>query len=243
VARFAPSAPHAPSVDGPRAIDLDVDVDVDHPGSPMLRLLSFALLTLGQSPAPTPAPPTTTTTTSASPPPFTLRSPAFDDGAAIPARFTCEGDDVAPALVVQGVPARTTSLVLVVADPDAPYPKAPKTTWTHEIVFDLPPSTSTLTEARTPQSLPAGSRSGLNDWKQAGWRGPCPPIGRHRYVFTLLALDAALAPTLSTTAPSRTQVLDAVRGHVLATATLVGTYEKTTTTTKKKKQNSSTPKQ
>jgi Raf kinase inhibitor-like YbhB/YbcL family protein len=154
---------------------------------------------------------------------LTLTSSAFADGGEIPARFTCEGEDVSPALAWSGLPAGTRSLALVVDDPDAPDPRAPKMTWVHWVLYDLPPGADGLPEAVTPSTLPAGTREGINDWKRTGWGGPCPPIGRHRYFFKLYALDAEL-PDLGR--PTKARLEEALQGHVLAQAELVGTYEK-----------------
>jgi len=151
-----------------------------------------------------------------------ITSPDFTDGNEIPPRFTCEGDDVSPALSFSGAPEGTQSLALIVDDPDAPDPKAPKMTYVHWVLFDLPPDTAGLPEGM--RSPPAGAREGLNDWKRAGYGGPCPPIGRHRYFFKLYALDTKLGPI---DRPTKSAVLDAMQGHVLAEAQIVGTYKKT----------------
>ncbi len=148
---------------------------------------------------------------------FTLTSSAFEDGARIPARHTCDGDDVSPPLGWTAPPPGTRSLALVVSDPDAPDPRAPKTTWTHWIAYDLPPASRAIDEGREP----AEARPGLNDWKRPGWGGPCPPIGEHRYVFDLYALDAVLGDLGR---PTRRELLAAIEGHVLAHARLVGRY-------------------
>jgi len=154
---------------------------------------------------------------------FTLRSPAFQDGAEIPARHTCQGEDVSPALSWSGVPEGARSLALVVDDPDAPDPRAPTTTWVHWVLYDMPPSASGLPEAVSRSALPAGTREGLNDWRRTGWGGPCPPVGRHRYFVKLLALDTLLGDLRS---PTKAALLAAAKGHVLAEAQLMGTYEK-----------------
>jgi Raf kinase inhibitor-like YbhB/YbcL family protein len=154
---------------------------------------------------------------------LTLTSSAFAPHGEIPALYTCEGKDTSPALAWSGVPAATKSLALVVDDPDAPDPKAPKMTWVHWVLYDLPPTATGLAEGATAKDLPAGTREGTNDWKRTGYGGPCPPIGRHRYVFKLYALDTAL-PDL--TRPNKARLLTAIEGHVLAHAELVGTYEK-----------------
>jgi Raf kinase inhibitor-like YbhB/YbcL family protein len=153
---------------------------------------------------------------------FTLRSPAFTDGASIPIRHTCEGPDASPQLEWSGVPAGARTLALIVDDPDAPDPKAPRMTWVHWVLYDLPPTATALAEA-VGHALPPGTRQGVNDWKRTGWGGPCPPIGRHRYFFKLYALDAPLGD-LGT--PTKAKVEAAMKGHVLAEAVLMGTYEK-----------------
>jgi len=152
---------------------------------------------------------------------LTIRSKAFSAGGSIPAVHTCEGRDLAPALEFSDVPAGTRSLVLIVHDPDAPDPKKPQRDYVHWVVYNLPPDCKGLPEGG--KELPKGARSGVNDWKKEGYGGPCPPIGRHRYFFELLALDAVL-PDLG--AATRQQVEQAAGGHVLATASLMGTYEK-----------------
>lgn len=151
-----------------------------------------------------------------------LRSSAFVPDGEIPARYTCEGDDVSPALAWTGVPEGTRSLVLIVDDPDAPDPRAPKTTWVHWVLFDLPPATVELPEAVSNDALPLESRVGLNDWKRRDYGGPCPPIGRHRYFFKLYAIDTIL----DLDAPTKADVERAMQGHVLGRAELVATYEK-----------------
>jgi Raf kinase inhibitor-like YbhB/YbcL family protein len=150
-----------------------------------------------------------------------LTSPAFAPHGEIPPRHTCEGDDVAPPLHWRDVPATARSLVLIVDDPDAPDPAAPRRTWVHWVLFDLPPGASGLPASGHP--LPDGTRTGLNDWNRQGYGGPCPPVGRHRYFFKLYALDASLG-TLSH--PTKAAVEQAMKGHVIAQAELIGTYQK-----------------
>ncbi len=150
-----------------------------------------------------------------------LSSTAFTHQGAIPSRHTCEGDDTAPALAWTGAPAATRSLALIVDDPDAPDPAAPKMTWVHWVLYNLPPTADHLPEAGRP--LPAGSLEGRNDWQRTGWGGPCPPIGRHRYFFKLYALDVLL-PDLES--PTKAQLEAAMKGHVLEQADLIGTYQK-----------------
>ncbi len=149
-----------------------------------------------------------------------LTSPAFASGAEIPAVHTCEGADRPPALAWSGAPAGTKSFALIVDDPDAPDPKAPKTTWVHWVVYNLPSTTTGLPEGG---ELPAGAWQGVNDFKHPRWGGPCPPIGRHRYFFKLYALDTVL-PDLKQ--PTKAALEKAMQGHELARAELLGTYEK-----------------
>jgi len=154
---------------------------------------------------------------------LTLTSPTFVDGGEIPVRYTCEGEDVSPPLAWSAPPAGTRSLALIVDDPDAPDPKAPKTTWVHWVLYNLPPAAGSLPEGVGRGALPAGAREGRNDWQRTGYGGPCPPVGRHRYFFKLHALDAVL-PDLGRATKARLE--QAMRGHVLAHAELIGTYEK-----------------
>ena len=155
---------------------------------------------------------------------ISISSSAFSDGAHIPKIHTCEGRDSAPPLQWQGVPAQAQSLVLIVDDPDAPDPAAPKMTWVHWVLYNLPPDCTGLPENAGPGDLPAGTGEGLNDWQRTGYGGPCPPIGRHRYFHKLYALDCRL-DTLGDK-PDKAQVVAAMQGHILAEAQLVGTYQK-----------------
>jgi Raf kinase inhibitor-like YbhB/YbcL family protein len=150
-------------------------------------------------------------------------SPAFEPGGPIPAKYTCEGPDVSPPLAWSGVPPAAKSLVLIVDDPDAPDPAAPKMTWVHWVLYNLPPDAAGLPEGVSSGALPTGTLEGLTDFRRTGWGGPCPPIGRHRYFFKLYALDRTLPPTGRQT---KSQVERAIAGHVLEGAELVGTYQK-----------------
>ena len=147
-----------------------------------------------------------------------LKSPAFANGGMIPSVYTCEGADSAPLLEWSGAPAGTKSFVLIVDDPDAPDPKAPKMTYVHWVLYDIPASV-----ARLDAQMPPGARDGLNDWKRTGYGGPCPPIGRHRYFFKLYALDTMLGDLGKAT---KATVEAAMRGHVIGQAELMGTYQK-----------------
>jgi Raf kinase inhibitor-like YbhB/YbcL family protein len=149
-----------------------------------------------------------------------LTSPAFAEGGPIPRQHTCDGEDAAPPLQWSGLPAATKSLALIVDDPDAPDPKAPKRTWVHWVVYDIPASTTGLPQGG---ALPSGAREGKNDWGRPGYNGPCPPIGRHRYVHKLYALDALLGDLGE---PTKAELEQAMEGHLLAEGRLVGTYQK-----------------
>ncbi len=153
---------------------------------------------------------------------FALMSPAYANGQ-VPPAYTCEGRDVSPPLSWQDAPPGTRSLALVIDDPDAPDPAAPRTVWVHWVVYNLPAQVTSLPEATTGRSLPEGAREGKNDWKEQGYRGPCPPVGRHRYIHHLYALDIML-PDLG--APTKADLQKAIQGHVLAKAELTATYQK-----------------
>lgn len=152
-----------------------------------------------------------------------LTSTAFAPGGDIPRRFTCQGEDVSPALAWRGAPEGTRSFALIVDDPDAPDPARPRMTWVHWVLYDLPASASELPEGVRAADLPAGTRQGRNDWKRTGYGGPCPPIGRHRYFHKLYALDALLGDLGE---PVKAELERAMAGHILASAELVGTYQK-----------------
>jgi Raf kinase inhibitor-like YbhB/YbcL family protein len=154
---------------------------------------------------------------------LTITSTAFTDGGEIPSRYTCQGDDVSPPLDWRGVPDTARSLVLIVDDPDAPDPKAPRITWVHWVLFNLPPDTTGLPEDTSPENLPQGTGQGMNNWNRTGYGGPCPPVGRHRYFHKLYALDTVLALSGK---PNARKLETAMQGHVICQAELVGTYQK-----------------
>ncbi len=162
-----------------------------------------------------------------------LQSSAFRDGGLIPKVFTCDGSDRSPPLEWSGAPAAARSLALICDDPDAP-----RGTWSHWVVFNLPsqvnglkegvPPAETIPETFAEGSAPvvaelAKARQGTNDFRKIGYGGPCPPSGTHRYFFRLYALDSTLE--LGSTA-SRAQVLEAIKGHILAEGRLVGKYQR-----------------
>jgi Raf kinase inhibitor-like YbhB/YbcL family protein len=146
-----------------------------------------------------------------------LTSTAFADGQPIPQKYTCDGSDVSPQLAWTGAPPNTKSFALIADDPDAPVG-----TWVHWVIYNLPPDTTALAED-TPKSdsLPNGAKQGLNDFKNTGYGGPCPPPGKpHRYFFKLYVLDTAGLPGGLT----KKQLLKAMDGHILAQGQLMGTY-------------------
>jgi len=151
-----------------------------------------------------------------------LSSPAFANMGEIPKKYSCDGGDVSPALQWSGVPAQARSLVLILDDPDAPDPAAPRMTWVHWLLYNLPPTSTGLTEDVASHDLPSGTLEGKNDWKRPGYGGPCPPVGRHRYFHKLYALDTLLPDLRS---PTKAQLEVAMQGHVIASAELVGTYQ------------------
>jgi len=149
---------------------------------------------------------------------FTLKTTAFPQGQTIPQKYTCSGEDISPALTWEGAPAGTQSLALIADDPDAQGG-----TWTHWILWDIPPGKNQLSEniAKT-GTLDDGARQGSNDFKRVGYVGPCPPPGKpHRYFFKLYALDAKLDLKAGA---SRNELERAMKGHVLEQAELMGKY-------------------
>jgi Raf kinase inhibitor-like YbhB/YbcL family protein len=151
-----------------------------------------------------------------------LTTAAFRDGETIPVTHTCDGEDASPPLAWTGVPVETRAFALICDDPDAP-----RGTWVHWVIWNLPADAVELGQAVPPNpELPSGARQGLNDSGEIGYGGPCPPRGKpHRYFFRLFALDSAL--NLSPGA-KRGDLEQAMEGHVLATGTLMGTYQRST---------------
>lgn len=152
-----------------------------------------------------------------------LKSSGFTHLGDIPKVFTCDGNDISPALSWTGVPQNTKSLILIVDDPDAPDPANPKMTWVHWLLYNIPPTVSELPEAVAAANLPSGTKQGKNDWHRTGYGGPCPPIGRHRYFHKLYALDIELPDLYE---PSKSQLEAAMAGHILDHTELVGTYQR-----------------
>jgi Raf kinase inhibitor-like YbhB/YbcL family protein len=154
---------------------------------------------------------------------LTLTSPAFSHQGDISEAHTCDGANTSPPLRWSGVPSSARSLVLIVDDPDAPDPKAPTHTHVHWVLYDIATSTKELASGQS--TPPKGAREGLNSWKKRGYGGPCPPVGKHRYFFKLYALDTVVGDL---GAPTKDSLEQAMRGHVLDQAELVGTYERVT---------------
>ena len=152
-----------------------------------------------------------------------ITSPAFTHNGTIPAIHTCDGQNVSPQLEWTGVPAGAKSLALVVDDPDAPDPAAPKMTWVHWVLYNIPADSAGLPENATAQMLSSGTLQGLNDWHRTGYGGPCPPKGKHRYYFKLYALDVVL-PDLKK--PSKSELEKAMQSHVIARSELIGLYQR-----------------
>jgi Raf kinase inhibitor-like YbhB/YbcL family protein len=148
---------------------------------------------------------------------FKLSTPAFNNGTQIPSKYTCDGDNTNPHLIIHGVPAGTKSLALLVEDPDAP-----SGLYVHWVMWNISPEVKEIKE----HSAPFGSEEGINSGNDAGYTGPCPPSGTHRYVFRLFALDKKL----QLSPESRKGDLEAaMEQHIIATTELMGTYSRTNT--------------
>ena len=152
-----------------------------------------------------------------------LTSPSFENQGDIPKKFTCDGQDISPALAWTNLPQGTKSLVLIVDDPDAPDPANPSMTWVHWVLYNIPATAGSLPEGVKEKDLPKGTLQGLNDWKKTGFGGPCPPVGKHRYFHKLYALDMVL-PDLKK--PTKVKLEKAMEGHVLSKTELVGLYQR-----------------
>jgi hypothetical protein len=155
---------------------------------------------------------------------FTLTSSEFRNMESIPAKFTCEGENISPPLSWAHLPGGTKSLVLIMDDPDAPDPAAPKITWIHWVLYNIPPSMNGLEEGAGNRAVGNGILEGVGSRNKSGYGGPCPPVGTHRYFHKLYALDTVL-PALHS--PSKAELERAMKGHVLGEAVLIGTYRKT----------------
>ena len=153
---------------------------------------------------------------------LTINSSAFENNAPIPRKYTADGDNTSPPLAWTGAPPGTRSYALIVDDPDAPDPRAPQRTWVHWVLYDIPAETNALAADVAKRGLPAGTREGVNDWRRTGYGGPSPPVGRHRYFHKLYALEVVLEDLRH---PTKARLLSAMKGHVLAEAQLIGTYQ------------------
>ncbi len=147
-----------------------------------------------------------------------LESPVFRQGAMIPKKYTCDGEDISPSLQWAEVPPRTRSLALTCDDPDAPI-----ATWVHWVAYAIQPNVSELKEAvQKVEVTSSGMKQGRNSWRRIGYGGPCPPVGRpHRYFFRLYALDIELPLKPGA---EKQDLERAMKGHVLAEAETMGIY-------------------
>ncbi len=151
---------------------------------------------------------------------LSLASTEFHNGQPIPAKFTCDGDNVSVPLQWADPPANTRSFALIVDDPDAP-----SGTYTHWVLYNVPADVHSLSEGvSTDATLPDGSMNGVNSARKSGYTGPCPPSGTHHYHFELYALDAPLSLKPGAT---KDQLATAMQGHILAQTEMVGTYQRT----------------
>jgi Raf kinase inhibitor-like YbhB/YbcL family protein len=155
---------------------------------------------------------------------FSLSSSVFDPNASMPTKYTCEGAGISPPLAWSGAPASAKSFALIVEDPDAPDPAKPTRVVSHWVAYNIPASTTSLSENASNKGMPAGSAQGSNEGNKQVYMGPCPPIGRHRYFFKLFALDTVLSGLSN---PKKADLEKAIQGHVVGNAELIGTYEKT----------------
>lgn len=160
----------------------------------------------------------------ASPATLTVTSTAFSPNGSIPVKYTCEGPGVSPPLEVGGIPAGAKSVVLIVEDPDAPDPANPTRVVSHWVAYNIPPNTSRLAENVSKSGFPTEAAQGLNERNAVGYMGPCPPIGRHRYYFKVSALNTVLT---GLNKPKKSDVEAAMKGHIVGTGELIGTYQKT----------------
>jgi Raf kinase inhibitor-like YbhB/YbcL family protein len=156
-----------------------------------------------------------------------ITSSAFQRNGSIPSKYTCEDRDVSPPLAWSGAKSGTKTFALIVDDPDAPDPAKPQRVYVHWVLYNLPATATALPENASKQGLPKGAVQGKNDWGKAEYGGPCPPIGRHRYFFKLYALDTELTGLSS---PTKADVERAIKGHVVDSGELIGTYQKAAAT-------------
>ena len=155
--------------------------------------------------------------------PIIVLSKSFIHNGEIPSRFTCDGSNISPSLIWRELPKGTISLSLIVDDPDAPDPNAPKKTWVHWILYNIPVMACGLEEGVSIENLPKWTLQGLNDWNRTGYGGPCPPIGLHRYFFKLYALNTMLSDLVE---PTKIQLEKAMQGHIIGYGELIGKYQR-----------------
>ena len=148
-----------------------------------------------------------------------ITSPVFKHNQSIPAKYTCDGENINPPLFISDAPENTKSLVLIMEDPDVPKNIRPDGMWDHWLVWDMPPATAEILEGREPQGM-----MGKNSGGEKGYAGPCPPDREHRYFFKLVALD--LASLALPDSASKAELKKAMEGHVLAEAHLIGRYQR-----------------
>lgn len=150
---------------------------------------------------------------------FQINSPAFENGGMIPSKYTCDGDNVSPPLKWTDAPKSTLCFALINDDPDAPMG-----TWVHWVMYNIPVQTQSLDENVPKTSdLKNGARQGMTDFGRTGYGGPCPPSGIHRYFFKLYALDTMLTLPKDVT---KSQLLSAMKGHILAETQMLGRYKR-----------------
>jgi Raf kinase inhibitor-like YbhB/YbcL family protein len=145
---------------------------------------------------------------------LTISTPAFGHNTTIPAKYTCDGRDINPSLIIGSVPPGARSLALIVDDPDAPAG-----TWVHWVLWNMDPNTTEIRE----DSVPKGAIQGINDFRKHNYGGPCPPSGTHRYFFKLYALDATLNIGPNS---GKAELEKAMQGHILSRAEIIGLYQR-----------------
>jgi Raf kinase inhibitor-like YbhB/YbcL family protein len=145
---------------------------------------------------------------------FKMSSEAFEEGKPIPAKYTCAGTNLSPAISWTGAPEKTKSFAIIMDDPDAPMG-----TWVHWVMYNIPGTMNGFAEKSTAKELKA--TDGINSWEEKGYNGPCPPDGTHRYIFKLYALDTILNPKEGM---SDNELMSAMKGHILAETKLIGLF-------------------
>ena len=145
---------------------------------------------------------------------LTISSPVFENNGYMPDRYTCDGKDINPPLLIENVPAKAKSLALIVDDPDAP-----RGVWVHWVLWNITPGTKEIKE----NSVPVGAIQGLNDFRKQNYGGPCPPSGTHRYVLKLYALDTLLSLGPNTT---KADLENSMKGHIIEQNQIIGLYKR-----------------